>query len=181
MKYVKYIIIFLIFLLCSCASSKPSASVEQIAALSSLIKSQEFSIESDMVYPRATNATQQVLNSGILPPGNNAGAISLIGNSNFLKISGDSISSYLPYFGERQMQVQYGGGDSAIQFDGIMESYSVEKGKHESYLIKFQAESKSEQFNGTITIFPNMKTEIFLNGNSRFSIRYSGDIIQVPE
>tara|TARA_R110000868_G_scaffold15629_3_gene71034 strand:+ start:1900 stop:2406 length:507 start_codon:yes stop_codon:yes gene_type:complete len=168
-------------MVCSCASSKPTASLKQIEALNTLIESQEFNIESDMVYPQVTYATQQVLNSGLLPPGNTAGAINLIGNSNYLKVSGDSISSYLPYFGERQMQVQYGGGDSAIQFDGIMENYSVTKGKNESYLIKFQAKSKFEQFDGIITIFPNMKTEIFLNGNSRFSIRYSGHVIQVSE
>ena len=181
MKQVKYIGVILIIMVYSCASSKPKASLEQIEALNTLIQSQEFNIESDIAYPRVTYAIQQALNSGLLPPGSTAGAISLIGNSNYLKVSGDSISSYLPYFGERQMQVQYGGGDSAIKLDGIMENYSVTKGENESYLIKFQAKSKSEQFDIIITIFPNMKTEIFLNGTSRFSIRYSGHVIQVSE
>ena len=180
MRPIKYIIL-LIILVYSCASSKPTVSVGQIAALNALVESKKFNIESDMAYPQVTNATQQVLNSRLLPPGNNGGAISLIGNSNFLKISGDSISSYLPYFGERQMQVQYGGGDSAIQLEGLMEEYSAEKGKNESYVIKFQAKSKSENFNAIITLFPNLKSEIVLNGNSRFSIRYSGTVKKVLE
>lgn len=158
----------------SCVSSKPTASPEQIEALANLINNKKFSIESNWAYPQATYAMQQVLNSGLFQPGNNAGAINLIGNPNFLTISGDSISSYLPYYGERQMQVQYGGGDSAIQFDGLMEDYETIRNKNESYTISFKSKSKSEGFNTSIVIFPNLRSEIIVNGNSRFSIRYSG-------
>ena len=92
MKQVKYIGVILIIMVYSCASSKPKASLEQIEALNTLIKSQEFNIESDIAYPRVTYAIQQALNSGLLPPGSTAGAISLIGNSNYLKVSGSGFS-----------------------------------------------------------------------------------------
>lgn len=176
MKQVYYILILVFFYVFSCVSSKSTASPKQIEALADLINNKKFSIESNWAYPQATYAMQQVLNSRLLQPGNNANAISLIGNSNFLTISGDSISSYLPYYGERQMQVQYGGGDSAIEFNGLMEDYKTIKNENESYTISFKTKSKSENFNISIVIFPNLRSEIILNGTTRFTIRYSGTV-----
>ncbi len=181
MKHIHYSLVFLLIIMVSCVSSKSNATLEDTVALSSLLKKRNFSIESDWAYPRNTMAMQQVLNSGLLQPGNSTGAINLIGNSNFLTISGDSISSYLPYYGERQMQVDYGGGDSAIQFEGVLEDYEVVKNKNGSYSISFIATSKSERFNTNITIFPSLRSDIFLNSPSRFPIRYSGALIEKIE
>ena len=174
--YILVTIASLFFL--SCSSSKSSATAEEMAALDAIIKNKSFEIESSWAYPQNSTATQQVLNSGLLGPGGSSSAINLIGNSNFLRISGDSITSYLPYYGERQMQVNYGGGDSAIQFDGLLEDYRVIKNKNDSYTLSFRAKSKSEDFNCNITIFSNLKSNIMLNGASRFSISYTGNVIR---
>lgn len=168
---------FLIFIMTlSCKSSKTNVTDAQIKALEILVENKSYTIESDWANPRVTYAMQQVLNSGILQPGSSSSAISLIGNSNFLTISGDSITSYLPYFGERQMNVAYGGGDSAIQFKGLLENYLVKKGKNNSYNISFNAKSKSENFQVNITLFPNLKSDMNLIGNGRFPISYNGHV-----
>lgn len=158
----------------SCKSSKSKITDNQIKALETLIENRNFTIKSDMAYPQVTNAMQQVLNSGLLQPGSASNAISLIGNTNFLTISGDSITSYLPYYGERQMSVGYGGGDSTIELKGVMQDYSVIQGKHNSYIVKFKAKSNSENFQAIIRVFPSLKTDMQLLGTSRFSISYSG-------
>lgn len=181
MKNSHHIIILISMIMMSCGSSKSNASAEEIADLETLVNNRDFKIESNWAYPRNTMAMQQVLNSGLLQPMNNAGAINLVGNSNFLTISGDSISSFLPYYGERQMQVDYNGGDSAIQFDGLLEDYKVFKNKNGSYTMSFEATSKSERFNANITIFPSLKSDISLNGASRFPISYSGIVIEGEE
>ena len=164
--------------LMSCSASKSNATTNEIAVLESIVKNKNFEIESSWAYPQNSTATQQVLNSGLLGPGNSSSAVNLIGNSNFLRISGDSITSYLPYYGERQMQVNYGGGDGAIQFDGLLEDYSVRKNKNSSYTFSFRVKSKSEGFNCNITIFPNLKSNMILNSTSRFPISYTGNIIR---
>ena len=105
----------------------------------------------------------------------------MIGNSNFLKISGDSISSYLPYFDERQMQVEFGSVDNAIQFKGLLEHYKAEIIKGDSYEITFKAKSKSETFDVYITLNPNLSSTIVLNGAYRHPIRYSGNVKPVKE
>ena len=175
MKSVHIFIMAILTFVMSCSSSKSSATDTQIKALDAVVTTSKFHIESNWAYPQTSYAVQQVLNSGLLQPGSNAGAINLVGNSNFLTISGDSITSYLPYFGERQMQVAYGGGDGAIEFKGLMEDYKVEKNKDQSYNISLSAKSHSESFNVIIRLFPNLRSDISLTSASRFPIRYSGE------
>lgn len=176
MKFNFWFISFMVFTLFSCSSSKNTTSNSQIEALNTLVENKNFSIESNWAYPQTTNALQQVLNSGLLPLGSGSGNINLIGNSNFLRISGDSISSYLPYFGERQMQIDYGGRDSAIEFNGIMENFKSKKNSDNSYSMSFKATSNNEIFNVYIKLWPKLKSDIVLNSPSRFTIRYSGDV-----
>lgn len=178
MKDACHIIVLLILLVSiACKSSKPIATQAEIDKLSKIITNNHYRIESNWAYPQVTTAVQQVMSSGLLPPGSNANSISLIGNSNFLEFKGDSISSYLPYFGERQMQVGYGGNDSAIQFDGLVQNYKVSMNKNNGYEVSFEAVSKSEKFNVYISISPNLKTTVALSGGSRFPIRYGGKVI----
>jgi hypothetical protein len=169
-----YILFFTLFslTLLSCISSKFTATEGELKALTDLVNNRNFSIESEWAYPTTSRAMQQA--AQLLGPGNNANSISLVGNTNFLTISGDSITSFLPYFGERQMGGAYGGADSAIEFKGIMENYKAVKNKKDGYDISFLAKSKSEVFNVSIKLFSNLKADISLNGNTRSFIRYSG-------
>ncbi len=176
MKPFSLIIWVALLTLMSCKTTKNTITQAQIETLKTLVENRQFRIESNWAYPQATNAMQQVVNTGILGPGNSANAISLIGNSNFLKISNDSITSYLPYFGERQMQVAYGGRDNAIEFNGILKNYKVETNKDNSYTLSFEAKSKSEHFKVYITLSPNLNSNIQLNGSSRFPISYTGTV-----
>ncbi|XMO86263.1 DUF4251 domain-containing protein [Algibacter sp. AS12] len=169
-NFLYLILVFTMVL--SCKTVKFSES--EIQTFDNLIASKNFTIESDRAYPLITNAMQQVLNSGIMRPDNAGGVISLIGNYNFLTIKGDSISSHLPYFGERQMGVDYGGGDSSIELEGLIKDYNVTEGKNNTYTITFDAKSKGEKFKGQIVVFPSLKAEIQISGNSRNSISYSG-------
>lgn len=181
MKTFYTLILIAVFVLFSCKSSKSTVTESEIIALTQLVENKQFSIESTWANPQVTNAMQQVLNSGILQPGSNASSINLIGNSNYLKISGDSIYSYLPYFGERQMHVNYGGTDSAIQFKGLMNNYKVSKRKDAGYNISFNAKSNAESFNVYITLWPNLKSAMSLNSSSRFSISYTGNVTKTSE
>ena len=169
--YLSFIVAIAFF---SCKSAGSKVTDGQIKALESLVENRSFNIESNWAYPQTTAAMQQVFNAGLLQPGSSSGAINLVGNSNFLTIAGDSIKSYLPYFGERQTNVGYGGNDSAIQLSGIVENYTVTKGKRESIVISCDAKSKSEHFKVIVNLFPNLKSNITLIGASRHSISYSG-------
>lgn len=181
MKAKIFILGSFILLLLSCGTSKNAPTEAEVAKLEGLIDSKQIIIESDWAYPQATMAMQQIANTGLLQPGNSAANISLVGNHNFLKIKGDSITSYLPYFGERQMQIDYGGMDSAIEFNGLMKDYKVEKNKKHGYNITFEAKSNNENFQVFLSISPNLKSEMTLSGTGRFPIRYSGHAEKITE
>jgi hypothetical protein len=181
MKTLRYFTYIFILLSISCGSSKNKVTQAEINFLETLVQNKQFKIESTRAYPRNTWATQQVLNSGLLPPDSNSGSVNLIGNPNFLTISGDSISSYLPYFGERQMNIGYGGRDGAIELEGIVSDYTSEKNKDNSYDIRFEAKSKTENYNVYIKLWPSLNSDITINSSSRFPIRYTGNVEVINE
>jgi len=181
MKFFNLLIGVAAFMILSCGSSKSMVTQDQLEAFDKMVESKQFRIESEWAYPQVTQAVQQVLNSGLRPIGSTAGSINLIGNPNFLTISKDSITSYLPYFGERQMNVEYGGRDNAIQFVDTLEDYKVEKVKENSYQITFKAKTKSESFDVYIKLNPNSTSNMVLNSTSRRAIRYTGKVMAVDE
>ncbi|MBU2951097.1 DUF4251 domain-containing protein [Tamlana agarivorans] len=170
---------FFILTVMACGSSKTPVSQAEADNLEALIKKKNFRIESDWAYPTASMAMQKA--SRLLGPGNNPSSINLAGNSNFLKISGDSITSDLPYYGERSGGGTYGGTDSSIKFKGLMKNYKLEQKNNSNYEISFQAKSNSENFQVRINVFPNLKSDMTLSGNTRSVIRYSGKLIPVSK
>ncbi len=163
-----------------CASSKVSeATNNQI--LDSLVAKKNFQIESQTAYPQVTSSLISIANSGLLPPGESAGMINLSGNPNYLKMKGDSITAYLPYFGERQMGANTRNNNTGIKFDDISKEYSVEKGKNNSYIIRFtipDKKNRNEIYNITLQLYPNMRSDIRVNSSQRSQIRYRGTISQ---
>ncbi|MBR9914583.1 MAG: DUF4251 domain-containing protein [Algicola sp.] len=170
--------LFIVILLCvSCGSSKTNATPEQIKKLDALVANQSFQIESDWAYPQATMAMVAIQNAGILPPGDNASRINLHGNPNELVLKGEKVSSKLPYYGEVQMPSGYNGSDNgSISFEGTVEDYTVVQNDNHSYKISFKAMSNNENFNVSIVLYPNLKSDILLQGSKRFPIRYIGKV-----
>ncbi|MBW1297422.1 DUF4251 domain-containing protein [Aquimarina litoralis] len=168
--------------LMSCNSAKSTVEpTAQSEALETLITEKSFRIESDWMYPLMTTSLNSLANSGLVPPGSTINGISLIGNANFVKIHGDSISMKLPFYGERQLPGKYGSNDIGIKFDGIPDRYEVIKNeKKQRHIIKFTVNDDQESYRVTITMFPNWKTSININSTHRTSIRYSG-IVMKPD
>ena len=164
------------YLTLSCGSSKVDYTIQQLAALDHLVAGGSYSIISDYAFPLVTNSLSALQNSRVLAPGENPGRISLINNPNELVINGDLVTSKLPYFGEIQQSSGYNGSNNSITFDGQYEDYKVVKNEDNTYTIKFDAKSKSEKFDVTITLFPNLKSQMTIKGNKRFPIRYTGHV-----
>lgn len=173
-----YIYIILFILMTSCATTK----VIDNNQIKKIVAQQSFNLESDTAQPLFTVGMSQLENSGLLGPGNSANNISLIGNSNFLKITGDSITSYLPYFGERRASVGYGTDNSAIEFKGVVKEYlAVWNEQKQHYHITFQAKSNNELFDVRMTLYPNLKSYITLSSSTRTSITYVGKVNGIKE
>ena len=176
---MKNLLIASLFLLIACGSTqKTIAPSAESMALDQLLATKNFSISADWAYPNATASMAALSNTGILGVGNTANAINLIGNPNFLKVKGDSISAFLPYYGERQMGGGYG-SDNGIEFKGIPETYSLKKDEQKQrYSMEFTISGNTtEVFNVNIDFFPNTTAQINIFSSQRRGIRYQGNVV----
>lgn len=166
----------------SCGSPKEFTAQEDQAYenLKDLVVSKSLEIISNSASPFASAAFSRVANSNILGPGNNANNIDLTTNANKLTIKGDSISGYLPFFGEQNFGGGYNGNKTSIEFDDVPEGYKViqDDAKH-AVEIRFRIDDKysnSEHYDMRITLYPNLRSTINVQSTTRSSIEYTGRV-----
>jgi len=178
----RVVLLCLIGTLWSCGSTKDSANAGlKNEVLDNLVAQKSFLIESEWAQPMNTNAMNSIASSGLMLPGNSGSNISLIGNPNYLKVEGDTISAYLPFFGERQLT----GGFSdrnAIEFKGIPDKLKISKNsKKNTYTLLFSIKERTEVYQVTITLFNNQTSHIHINSSQRNFIRYIGKVSELPK
>ena len=90
-----------------CSTAKQATTAVQLDQLDQLVAARSFTFTADWSMPLATNSLNQLANAGLLPMGNNASQINLLGNPNHLTFKKDSVMADLPYYGERQFGAGY--------------------------------------------------------------------------
>lgn len=89
-----------------------------------------------------------------------------------LTLHGDTLISYLPYFG-RAYNVPYGGG-KGLNFTALATDYQVAKGKKGSYQVKIKARNEEDEFVYNIELFANGSASIVVYAHERDGIRFTG-------
>ena len=183
-KAMKKVLIVMVtsFVIVSCGSSDLKNTNQANEILDEMMRNKTFQIKSTFAQPQVTQAMQQVGNAGMLPQGSNVANINISSHSNYLKMENDSVKAVLPFYGERQ----FGGGynnNEGIEFIGIPNDLTIEKGKKNSYDIQFNIKDKnssSEQYQVFIKLFPNLTSTITINSNQRNRIQYRGTFSAIP-
>ena len=91
-----------------------------------------------------------------------------------LEVKGDTLVSYLPYFG-RAYSVPYGGG-KGLNFTAPISEYYSAKGRKGATLITMKAANEEDVYSFRLEIFTNGSTSIDLTARERESISYSGQM-----
>ncbi|WP_297329087.1 DUF4251 domain-containing protein [uncultured Bacteroides sp.] len=91
-----------------------------------------------------------------------------------LKVRNDSVYSYLPYFGVAY-SVPYGGGKGMI-FNEPLTDYTTKKLKKGKVQVAFQTRSEGDNYEYSLTIYPNGSTTINVQATNRQSISYTGEM-----
>lgn len=89
-----------------------------------------------------------------------------------LEVKGDTIVSYLPYFG-RAYSVPYGGG-KGLNFIGIMNYYEPRQGKKNEIIVDIGVENEEDTYVYSLSIFDNGNTDINVHSRNRELIMFSG-------
>ncbi len=92
-----------------------------------------------------------------------------------LQVKGDSLFSYLPYFG-RAYNIPYGGGNG-LHFSAPIKGYESAKGKKGRTRVTIQVENEGDQLTYNLDLFPNGRADIDVISRERESINYSGEFI----
>ena len=94
-----------------------------------------------------------------------------------LQVKGDTVISYLPYFGDvyAGRTVPYG-QQKALNFTGHIYNYVAVMEKQGEYRIQFQTETEEDRYIYTIQMFDNGKSYIDVLGENRTSISFIGDM-----
>ncbi len=91
-----------------------------------------------------------------------------------LEVRGDSLLSYLPYFG-RAYLVPYGGG-KGLNFTGIIEKYSASRNAKGAYEIAIGLSNEEDTYYYMLEIFDNGNATIDVTAKQREPISYSGQM-----
>ncbi|RZS93825.1 DUF4251 domain-containing protein [Aquimarina brevivitae] len=181
MKKVLYY--FILGAICvSCSSTKQTVDSATAAKIQTLVTSDRWTVESDWAFPLTTSSINIMYNAGLIPPGSTGNRINLIGNTNYFTKVGDSISVYMPFFGDRQLGGGYNNTSSAITFEGAPKRYEVKRNEKKAVTtIETAFTSKTESYNAILRIYDSGITEIIIYGSHRSSMRYTGRINKLKE
>lgn len=175
MLRIVWVLVFSIIVI-SCSSRKQLNNTEALEKMHTVLKMDTINIEAQWANP--LNA-YMIANLGLLPFDSTGGNISLIGNANYFKIISDSVSVYLPYYGEWRFAPPYGTSETGISFNGKPEvfeqTFNKKKNRYEYY---FELKNNAEIFQINLTLFPNLNTDIHVNSNLRAYISYRGEVIE---
>ncbi|MFC5282123.1 DUF4251 domain-containing protein [Pedobacter alpinus] len=93
-----------------------------------------------------------------------------------LKVTPDSLISYLPYFGVAQQQVDYGGRDSGLSFTSTDFTYNKKDGKKGGYEITIQPKNSNNARTMYLSITESGTATLNINSNNRDAISFNGVI-----
>jgi len=172
----------LLLFLGGCKSMDSAAKVEKALETKNLVENSDFEISFTWANPLFTNEIAQLSNANLLPLESRSGRINLLGSANYIKKRGDSLEIYLPYYGTRQIGVQMGSNNGAIEFTGIPTDYELaynEKKRHSE--ISFKMKEDTERYRVYITVDAEQNVSVNLNSTQRTSIKYTGKVSALKE
>lgn len=92
-----------------------------------------------------------------------------------LEVRGDSLISYLPYFG-RAYSVPYGGGNG-LDFTARMSNYVAYRTKKDLTRVDIDVENENDTYSYRLEIYDNGSASIDVNARERESISFSGEMV----
>ncbi len=147
MKKVTFICIIL-SLLASCASS-----ISFTSEMKNNIEAKKITIHVENIYPMS-------------------GSVVMDASGYSLQIKGDSVYSYLPYYG-RAYQLPYGGG-KGLTFNSRINKYNQKYDKKGLSEITLSTKTDEDTYTFTITLSPTKSASVYLQCNNRQPITYIG-------
>ena len=158
MKYLM-VMMGLVLVVVSCSTLTSAERAEREAkiekAVAKMLSERRYTVDVSMMYPKSGRAQNVTSNYS-------------------LEVRGDSLVSYLPYFG-RAYSVPFGGG-KALNFAAPIKSYHSEKGKKGRTKVEIKVDNTEDYIKYMLDIFPDGNTTIDVIPREREAITFSGQM-----
>ena len=163
----------------SCKSSESLAErAEELNNLEKTLNNKDFKIDINTALPFNTNATTQVLNNLTRYTGNTANRINV--NGYYITFKNDSVTGYLPYYGEQRLSSTRYNNGLGIEFSGVPQDYELSKHqKKDAYIMQFTIKDDRdtvESYKIFITFFPSNTADVNIVSSHRNAIGYRGQL-----
>ena len=92
-----------------------------------------------------------------------------------LQLKGDTLISYLPYFG-RAYNAPINSSDAGFDFTSTQFTYSVSAGKKESYIVTIKTKDKTYNADFSLTVYDDGTAYLRANSSDKQPCSYRGNI-----
>ena len=158
-RYGILFVMVLALVVAGCSSLTSAEKAERQAAqqrtVAEALDSRHYKIEVRTMYPSRGIARQ-------------------LSSSYSLEVKGDTLVSYLPYFG-RAYSVPYGGG-KGLNFTALIGDYKAEKVKNDRTRISIFVNNDEDDLTYVLTVFDSGQTTIDVRAREREPISFSGEV-----
>jgi len=144
------------FLLTACHTLTPEEKAQQAEQVQTAIADRHFTIGVRSAYPRR-------------------GGMINVGNDFSLEVRGDSVFSYLPFFG-RAYYVPLGGG-KGLHFDAKIIDFIEKRAKKDMTRVVFITNSGEDTYRYTLDIYDNGQATIDVLPQERDRIHFDGELL----
>lgn len=93
-----------------------------------------------------------------------------------MKNKGDSIDSYLPYFGRAYTSNPATNDRSPLTFTSTVQNLTSKKGRKGDFRLTFTTRNDNAQLDYTLTIYPNGQAYLNVNSSDREGINFNREI-----
>lgn len=153
------IVMMMALLMVACSTLTPAEKAERQAKVAQAVKKalseRHYKVGISMMYPPRGKAVN-------------------VSPDYSLEVKGDTLISYLPYFG-RAYNVPYGGG-KGLNFTAPISEYSSEKGRKGATQVTIKVTNEEDIYTYLLEIYDTGSTSVDVRSRERESIRYSGNM-----
>ena len=148
------VVVAVMGLLSACSTMTAAERAQKALAVEKALASRRYVVDVRMIYPRRGRAVNVTNYS--------------------LEVKGDTVVSYLPYFG-RAYSIPYGGG-KAFNFSAPISSYESARDEKGRTHVRLVTDNEEDVITFQLEIFDNGQATIYVQAREREPITYSGEL-----
>ena len=95
----------------------------------------------------------------------------------YLLLRGDTLDSYLPFFGRAYGAVPYSTPSQGLNFTSPIEKMRTTELKHDGVRMEMEVSSQEDRYRYQLDIYPNGSAYIYVRAQERDAVSFDGELV----